>query len=151
MTFELFPLSAINKHPLFSMQKEMSRLFNELGGTSNDPKTNFLSPKLDIHEENKLYDIAVELPGVDPKDVAISLKDGTLSIKGEKKYKKEENKEGQRYVERSYGSFERTLRLPENIQEELIDASFRNGVLHIQVPKVETKVPEEKKIEIRSE
>ena len=151
MTFELFPINAFNKHPLFSMQKEMSRLFNELGGTPTESKSNFLTPKLDIHEEAKLYDIAVELPGVDPKDVIVNLKDGLLSIKGEKKYKKEENREGQKYVERSYGSFERTLRLPENIKEDSIDASFKSGVLHIQVPKLEVNQAEEKKIEIRPE
>ena len=159
MTLELFPLNnyfsrSLKDHPLLNMQKEMGNLFSELSGSNGSDASNagaFLTPKLDIHEEDQAFDVAVELPGVDPKDVTLSIKEGLLSIKGEKKYKKEKNKDGQRYVERSYGSFERTLRLPENIKQDDIDANFKSGVLHVMIPKLEVKKPEEKKIEVRGE
>ncbi len=92
--------------------------------------------------------VKAELPGIDPKDIDISLNEGVLTIKGEKKQEKEEKEEGYHLIERSYGSFTRSIRLPREIQNEKISASYKNGVLRITLPKTEEAKKKEVKIKV---
>ncbi len=92
-------------------------------------------PKVETAEDDKQFEITVELPGVDEKDVAVSVDDGMLTIKGEKKSEREEKKKDYHLTERSYGSFQRSFRLPENAAQDKISADFENGVLKIALPK----------------
>ncbi len=96
-----------------------------------------LAPALDIHESDSEYVATVELPGVKKEDVIVDLAEGVLTVRGEKRSEREEKKERGRWVERSYGAFCRSLTLPPNATGERIDASFKDGVLTVKIPKRE--------------
>ena len=98
------------------------------------PGGNF-SPSLDIKEDESAYHVSVELPGMAKEDVNISLKDHNLVIEGEKKQEAREQKYGYSWVERSYGSFQRTIQIPENAKGDQVGARMENGVLEITLPK----------------
>ena len=89
------------------------------------------------------------MPGLDPKDIDISLSDGLLTIKGEKKQEREEKEENYHLVERSYGSFARSVRLPGETQSDKISASYKNGVLKVTLPKSEEAKKKEIKIKLQ--
>jgi len=90
-----------------------------------------LKPHLDIASTEKEYAISVEVPGVDQKDVKLEIAEGTLTVSGEKKQESEEKNRDYYRIERSYGSFQRVLSLPEDVDEDSIKATFKNGVLKI--------------------
>jgi HSP20 family protein len=85
---------------------------------------------------------------MDPKDIDISLAEGVLTIKGEKKQEKEEKEENYHLIERSYGSFVRSVRLPKEVQSEKINASYKNGILRVTLPKSEEAKKKEIKIKV---
>jgi|SRR5215469_6133547 len=99
------------------------------------------APALDIHETEAEYVVSVELPGVRKEDISVEFTDGVLSVRGEKTSGKEEKKERSRWVERVYGSFHRSFTLPPNAASDRIDASFKDGVLTVRIPKVEQTKP----------
>jgi HSP20 family protein len=107
-------------------------------------------PRVDIKEEDKEYVVTAEIPGVDPKDVNIELEDGVLSIMGEKKFEKEDKKESYYRMERCYGSFSRSFRLGEDIDDKKIDARYKDGVLTLHLPKKTESKPRSKKIQVKS-
>ena len=94
-----------------------------------------LLPAVDIAEDDDRYVVTVEIPGASKNDVTVETDDNVLTIRGEKKSEREEKKEQTRWVERSYGSFTRSFTLPANAQAERVVASFKDGVLTIEVPK----------------
>lgn len=108
-----------------------------------------LVPSVDVKECADRYEIAAELPGLDVKDVDISVRDGVLHIRGEKKVEKNEEKEAVRISERSYGTFERSFVLPDDADAEAIGAEFAKGVLTVTVRKHDEPVERDKKIEIK--
>ncbi len=108
--------------------------------------TESFSPNLDIQEDEKAYHLTVEVPGIDKKDIEISLKDNIFAIKGEKKQETEKKEGNYSWKERSYGSFQRTARLPEAAQEGEVAANLEHGVLVVTIPKVAQ--PESKQISI---
>ena len=99
------------------------------------------APALDIHESETEYVVAIELPGVRKEDVSVEITEGVLSIRGEKTSGREEKKERSRWVERVYGSFHRAFTLPPNAASDRIDASFKDGVLTVRIPKLEQTKP----------
>ena len=105
-------------------------------------------PDLDVSETDKEFIVRAEVPGIEKDDIDITLTDGLLTIKGEKKHETEENKENYQFVERRYGSFTRTLRLPNDVEHDKIDANYKDGVLKLVIAKPEKVEP--KKIEIKS-
>lgn len=105
-------------------------------------------PSLDISETKGELVVKVDLPGIDPKEMDISLNDDVLTIKGEKKQEKEEKEEGYHLVERNYGSFTRSIRLPKEVQSEKIKAVYKNGVLRITLPKSKEAMRKEIKIKV---
>ena len=96
---------------------------------------------MDVHENDTRYTVTVELPGTRKEDVQVELSEGMLTIRGEKKSEREETKERRRYVERSYGSFSRSFTLPGDANAERLDASFKDGILTITIPKTEESKP----------
>ncbi|MCL4764611.1 MAG: Hsp20/alpha crystallin family protein [Hyphomicrobiaceae bacterium] len=106
-------------------------------------------PDVDVHENGKQITVEVDLPGVEEKDVSVTMANGMLTIKGEKKSGHEEKQESYYMAERSYGSFERSLRLPDTIDENKVEARFEKGVLKITAQKKPEAVKAEKRIEIR--
>jgi HSP20 family protein len=93
------------------------------------------SPQVDVTETDKEVKVCAEIPGVEAKDADVTIENGTLMIRGEKKYEREENERGQRRMERSYGSFERSITLPTEVDEAKAKAEFKNGVLRLTLPK----------------
>ena len=117
---------------------EFPSLFNE---------KNEWTPAFDITENDKEYVVSAELPGIDIKDVEISISDGILSVKGEKKNETEDKGEGYHRIERRYGSFHRSFRIPGKVESDKVDASYKDGILKVLLPKAEGT--ETKKIEIK--
>jgi HSP20 family protein len=98
-------------------------------------------PAMDVSESDNQYVITIELPGVGKDDVHVELGEGMVTVRGEKKSEREEKKDRQRYMERSYGVFSRSFRLPPDAEVDRIDASFRDGVLTLTVAKTEEAKP----------
>jgi HSP20 family protein len=107
------------------------------------------APRMDVTEKNGIIEITAELPGLEEKDVEITLVDDVLTLKGEKKTEREEKSENRYLVERSYGAFSRSIELPEGVKPEDIKASMSKGVLTVTLPKPAQAVPEGRKIEIQ--
>ncbi len=117
--------------------REMERLFDRAFNlnTLGSMESRF-SPVLDVHETEKEFQINLEVPGMTEKDIDISMSRDTLTISGEKKEEKEENSKGIYRMERRYGSFSRSIPLPENcVDTDKAEASYKNGVLSIKLPK----------------
>ncbi|RLB07000.1 MAG: Hsp20/alpha crystallin family protein [Deltaproteobacteria bacterium] len=135
---------------LDTLRREMDRLWDRffserplewLGGQ--------WTPSLDVSETKDKVVVKAEIPGIDPKDIDVSLSNGVLTIKGEKKQEREEKDENYHLVERSYGSFSRAVRLPAEVQEDKVKASYKDGVLKITLPKTERAKEKEIKIEVQ--
>lgn len=125
---------------LVTTQDRLNRLFNEtLGRVWGDEgsRTGSWIPAVDIYETEQSVVLKAELPGVDPKDVEVTVHEGTLYLKGERKYESEVKEENYHHVERAYGGFARSLTLPASIDEEKVQAEFKDGVLTLTMPKRE--------------
>ncbi len=105
-------------------------------------------PSLDLSEAKDEFVVKAEIPGADAKNIDISLNDGTLIIKGEKKHEKEQKEENYHFVERSYGSFVRSIRLPGQVQGDKVKASYKDGILKISLPKSEEAKKKEIKVKV---
>lgn len=122
--------------PFLAMQKEVNRLFEDFGrGSVSRFAAGEVVPRIDVAETDSAIEVTAELPGIDEKDVDVVLRDDVLTIKGEKKSEREEKKKDYHLVERSYGSFQRSIRLPFEADGETVKASFVKGVLKISVAK----------------
>ena len=133
------------------MRRDMDRLwesFFERGALRGEDGVEWL-PSRDVAETKNEIVVKAEVPGLESKDIDISLSDGLLTIKGEKKQEREEKEENIHLVERSYGSFTRTIRLPNEFQSDKINASYKNGVLKVVLPKSEEAKKKEIKIKVQ--
>ena len=134
---------------LDKMRTEMDQLWDSLfEGKPRMREFGKWFPSLDVLETKNDLVVKAELPGMDPKDFDISLNDGYLTIKGEKKQEKEEKEENYHFIERSYGSFTRSVRLPNEVQRDKISASYKNGILKVTLPKSEEAKKKEVKIKV---
>jgi HSP20 family protein len=133
-----------------TLQRQIDRLFDDFtGGTrapSGDPALR-LAPDIDVTETDKEIEITAEMPGLERKDVDITLQDDTLVIKGEKKAEAQKEDKNVHLTERSYGVFYRAINLPSGIDPSTIKAAMSNGVLKITIPKPARMEP--KKIEVQ--
>ncbi|HSB04211.1 MAG TPA: Hsp20/alpha crystallin family protein [Thermodesulfobacteriota bacterium] len=149
MAWELTPWKPFRD--LERMRGEMDRLwdsFFETEGVKRKGDVGTWMPNLDLSETKNEIIVKAEIPGLDPKDIDISLSEGVLTIKGEKKQEKEEKDSNFHLVERSYGSFTRLVRLPKEVKGEKISASYKDGVLKITLPKSEEAKKKEIKIRV---
>jgi len=145
------------RDPIAEMRSEMDRLFDTFLGRSffgrpapsgsAEPATT-LAPNVDIRENDKEIIVEAELPGIEEKDIQVTVRDGVLSLKGEKKSERDEKKDTYHVIERSYGSFERSFALPDSADQDQIKADFNKGVLRVVVPKRAEAAKAEKKIPI---
>ncbi len=131
-----------------SLRDEMNQLFDEFWSRRPFFDAGW-SPELDVAETNENVIVKAEVPGLDPKDIDISISGDTLTLKGEKKEEKQENDRYYHRVERRYGSFMRSVTLPESVNTENIKAECKNGILVITLPKVEKA--KHKKINVKVE
>lgn len=150
-------VAARYRDPFAEMRAEMDRVFDSFLGpsffgrwpsASRAEPAEISAPKVDVRENDKEFVFEAELPGIDEKNVQVAVRDGMLSLKGEKKSERDEKKDTYHLVERSYGSFERSFRLPDSADQEKIAADFNKGVLRVVVPKRPEAVKAEKKIQI---
>jgi HSP20 family protein len=107
------------------------------------------TPRVDIAETDKAFEIKVDIPEVNKEDVKVTVHNGVLTVQGERKLEKEEKGKKFHRVERYYGNFTRSFTLPENVDETKINASFKDGVLNLQIQKTEEEKP--KSIEVKVE
>ncbi|MDD5747781.1 MAG: Hsp20/alpha crystallin family protein [Actinomycetota bacterium] len=127
---------------LLSTQDDLNRLFRGwLRGGSSILEGGKWSPAVDMYETEDALVVEAELPGIDPKDIDVSVEGGVLVINGERKHEKEVNEENYHRVERAYGSFERAIQLPSDVDPDKIKASYENGVLKALIPKKEVQKP----------
>ncbi len=152
--------------PLTQLRQEIDHLFDDFWGGSRrslvprlfdfEPlsktfksRMGFVEPKVDVAETDNEYEITAELPGLDEKNVEVSLSEGVLTIRGEKKTEAEEKKKDYYRVERSYGSFQRSFALPDSIDEDKIDAAFEKGILKLTLPKTAEAQKKQRKIQVK--
>jgi len=145
-----------------SFRSEMDRLFDRFGFPSlrrmfdmepawrSASSFTFSVPAIDMSEDDKAYKISAELPGLDAKDVDVSVSGGTLVLKGEKRQEKEEKDKNYYFSERAYGSFQRAFELPASVDRDKVSADFSKGVLTITLPKTPDAQKQQKKIEVKS-
>ena len=134
---------------LFGLHREIDRLFSEFS-QGLGPNGQQLVPNIEIAETDKAIEVTAEMPGLERKDVDISLEEDTLTIRGEKKVEQGtdgRNDKNVQHSERSYGVFLRVLQLPPGIDPSSVQATMTNGVLKITIPK--PAKPEPKKIEVK--
>lgn len=140
-------LSIIPGTGLTPSRNLFDRFFDDWGLTTVFGEDKEWVPAFDVAENEKEYAVTAELPGIDIKDVDITMSEGILTVKGEKKHEKEENTDGYHMIERRYGSFARSFRIPGKVETDKIDANYKDGVLKVLLPKEEGT--ETKKIEIK--
>ena len=149
--------------PFDSLRKQMERLFDQfdrdIWHVPSFPTFKFEPlwrgaagwgnlPAVDIVERDKAYEISAELPGLDEKDIEVTVQDGTVTIRGARQKETEEKKQDNYYHERSYGAFARTLMLPAGVDADRVKATFKKGVLEVHLPKA--KEAKGKKIEVKA-
>ena len=148
--------------PFESLKQEVDRLFDEFDGGfwpspfrrafQSEPlrRLQEATPAVDIAEKDGAYEISAELPGMEEKDIDVSVANGVLTIKGEKREEKEEKRKDYHVSERRYGTFQRSFSVPDGIDADKISASFKKGVLTIALPKTPEAQKLEKKISIKT-
>jgi len=151
--------------PFETLRREIDRLFEDFdGGLWRSPLRRSLfetspffgresalaAPAVDISDTEKAYEITAELPGIDEKNIEVNVANGVLTIKGEKQDDKEEKKKDYYLRERTYGSFERSFEVPDGVDADKIEASFKKGVLTITLPKKPEAQKAAKKIDVKA-
>lgn len=152
--------------PFESLRREVDRLFEDFTMSSLklpfrrpafdiepfwSPESWMAVPALDFVERDTAYEVHVDLPGLDEKDIEVKVEGGVLTIKGEKHEEKEENKPDFHVRERRFGSFERAIRVPQGVEADRIEATFKKGVLTIALPKTTEAQKPVKTIAVKGE
>ena len=136
---------------LLSIQDEMNTLFNRAYGErsgESEQRQRSWAPALDIAEQKDAYVVQVELPGVKPDELEITLEDGLLTIQGERQFTQESTEQQFHRIERRYGRFRRSITLPTQVQADAIEASFEDGLLTVRVPKAEEAKPRKINVQV---
>ncbi len=136
-------------------QEDLNRMFRRgwlraPGAEESLAESGKWAPAVDIYETGDSLAVEAELPGIDPKEIEVTVDDGVLTIKGERKHEKEVEEENYYRVERAYGFFQRSIKLPAEVDADKVKASFDAGVLKVTVPKVEPKKPKAVSVTIES-
>ena len=130
---------------LTQLQKELEQMRSDVSGDGSSATAEW-APAVDIKEESDRFVLHADLPGVKPAEIDVSMENGVLTIKGEKKTEAKTEKEGYKRIERTYGSFYRRFSLPDTANPDAISAASKQGVLEISIPKRESVQP--KKINV---
>ncbi|GBE02008.1 MAG TPA: Hsp20/alpha crystallin family protein [Nitrospirae bacterium] len=142
------------ENPFRSAFDEMDRFVERFFSDFAVPpmvERDIFTPKVDLTEKGNEYRLTAELPGMDEKDVDVILDDDVITIKGEKKEEKEDRQKDYYYAERSYGFFQRTIPLPAEVDKDRVKATFKKGILTVELPKSEKAIREARKIEVLTE
>lgn len=138
-----------------NMQREMDRLFSPLMGRMQSglgEAETFMRkfmPAVNVSEDEKQIIVKAELPGLEAKDVEVSVADDRLTIEGEKKFEKKSDKEDVHLMESAYGAFKRVIALPDSVDFSKVEATFKNGILTVQLPKKADATKPSKKVDVK--
>jgi HSP20 family protein len=143
------------ENPIAALQREMNRVFEGFWGRAERPFGAFpalgeAAPRSDVVETDTGVEITVELPGLDEKDLDVSVTDDAVTIKGEKKIERKEEKKGYYISERSYGSVYRSIPLPAGVDSDKAEANFKNGVLTVHLPQSAEAKAKVKKVTVKT-
>ena len=127
---------------LISLPEGVERFFSDLGFDAADSDTMW-SPSVDLSESENTYEVKAEIPGMKKEDIRVSYEDNVLTLTGEKKQEKEVKNKNYHRVERAYGRFQRSFRLPKTVNKDEIKAKYKDGVLTVEIPKAEAVKPKE--------
>lgn len=141
------PAEREDEYPLDRWRRDIGSFFDRFWGAPFASEGEF-TPQVDVTETDDQVKVSAELPGMDQDDIEVSLSRNVLTISGEKRQEREEEREGYVYAERSYGSFRRSVTLPASVQADQAEAVFNKGVLDITFPKTE-EARSRKKIEVQ--
>jgi len=147
------PFGALqSRDPFREIQTEVNRLFDNFLGrpTGTAPATGgrLWMPVVDMYETNDRFVLNFELPGVQEKDISLSMTGDVLTVKGERRFDHEPNADSDFHTERVYGKFERSIRVPMSVQAERVQATYRDGVLEVSLPKTDEARPKQVKIDV---
>lgn len=143
-------ITRINPNDLRRMEARLWEPFFRMPFFSEESQAAAWNPPVDVLEENEKILVKVEVPGVDEKDLRVTFEDGLLTIAGERQFERREDRSYHR-IERAYGSFTRTFTLPRSVDGSRIAASYRNGVLEVEIPKKEESRPKQIQININAD
>ena len=142
-------LTTRNARDVMGIQDEMERFLRTFFGDTSSPTTaGAWSPSLDVEESEDAFVLHVELPGVSAEDIDLNLEDGVLTISGERRFYDEKSTDGFRRVERHFGRFHRSVRLPDRVNPDAVEATHKDGMMTITVPKAEEAKP--RRIEVKA-
>jgi HSP20 family protein len=128
---------------IFAVQDEMNRMFDSFWGDRTGEDEGMLMPPVDVTEKEDKFMVSVELPGLKKDDIKLSLRNNVLTISGSKKRESESKDDRFHRIERSFGTFCRTINLTSTVDASKIDADFKDGILTVNLPKVEEAKPKE--------
>jgi len=152
------PVRRRGENPFLALHDEINRLFDRFwSGWDLEPFGDWpaafegtFAPRVDVSENDKEVRVQAELPGMDEKDVEVTLADGVLTIQGEKKEEHEEKGEGRYYSECRYGHFRRDIPLPAEVDAQKAEATFKKGVLTVTLPRTPESQERRKRIEVKA-
>jgi HSP20 family protein len=136
-----------------SLQREIDRVFHDFGrGTPvpDDIGRSAVAMKVNVAEHDDALEVTAEIPGCAPEDIDVQLRDGVLTIKGEKKVEKDDKQKDYHVMERSYGMFERSFMLPADVDAAKVEAAFDKGVLKVTLPKLPEEQSKSQRIAVKS-
>ncbi len=138
---------------LATVQTKMNQLFEDTfartRGREEGLGTAMWAPAVDIYETDAAVVVKAEIPGVDKDQISIEVKDGILTLRGERKFEKEIKEENYHRMERSYGAFVRSFAVPNTVDSDKIAAKLKDGVLEVQLPKAEKAKPKQIKVDVK--
>jgi HSP20 family protein len=143
-------------HPMVALKRDIDRVFEAFWSDMQLPFAGFEGvfgralPSTDVEETDKAIEVSMELPGLEEKDVEVTLTGGELVVRGEKKAETEKKKKGYHLSERTFGSFYRAIPLPSGIDESKVEAKFKKGVLTVTLPKTAEALRNVRKIEVKA-
>ncbi len=132
------------------LQDEMDRWFGQLWNWGPEEMSRSAGPRTDIYEDAEGLRFEFEVPGLDAKDVKVSLAENTLTVSGERKLGNEDKRENYHRIERTYGAFERSFTLPTSLDTEKVRADYKNGVLSVFIPRSERSKPKTVAVKVES-
>ena len=143
-------MTLVKWNPTRSLMTDFDRIFDSMFSQDLPQFSSGQSwaPAVDVNETETEFFLSADMPGLDKKDVSVDIHDGVITIKGERDIDNEKSTDGYRIRERQLGSFNRSFRLPDNVNEDKVAAKFKNGVLTVILPKTKETLPEGRRIKI---
>jgi HSP20 family protein len=135
---------------LTALQGEVNRLFSRVGSADVAERQSW-TPSIDVIEKDEGIMLRAELAGMDPADINIEVQDNVLTLSGERRFEEEVKEDKYYRIERRYGSFSRSIALPQTVDETKIEAKYDNGVLEVSVPKAEVTKPKKIKVGVTAQ